>query len=951
MKYRLNLLTSLVIVVLIFTFIAKGSASAFAFNPNLVIDDGTFNSTGTMSAAQIDGFLNSFGGSCISQSSGFMAIDPTGYNPQQGYLYGGNVTAGQVIYDAAHAYDLNPQVLIATLEKEEGLVRGDGPYGCSTLAISAAVGYGCPDGQTSNNYSGVNLYTRSGTTYTSINGICVNSAQKVGFTQQVIHAAWLFKFSQQRSLGNINWSIVRGNWNNSDDPQSCYSGKMTAGYRQVCPSGPTTYFDGMYGIDGTTVQMQSGGTAALYNYTPHLHGQQLFSDIYNQWFGSATSGVFVAQANGVGGLWAVYGGMKQLIASPTVETAWGLSNEPPITMDANALNAMPARPVLTLLAVNPFSSASNPAYMLADQGGTFDALPSVVQDWGLSPSSASAIGPELVSFTQRLGNLSTFISSPGKPGIYLVDGGTLHVFPSPSVLSMWSGPSPTVASVSNALFSSLTNAPAVSSNQAANGSNSYFLDNGIVYGLPGVLGQIYPHNSQLTVSVSLLGALPSGGNASRFVASPGIPGIYLVDNGQRLALSSPSIFNSYRAPGEAAAITNLTQSGFNTLSAGQSITTRFVYNLSTSSQYYFLNNSLRSLSDQFVANNYGVGLSPTTLTWLGQVGSSACINDFISGNGGNTGIFLLDNGTRHPISNFPEYQLLNAHPEQECELPQEDFAKIPAAGVITPLTSSGGTNYLLDSGNKYAITPTIQQAWGLSSFSSIGGGALAKFNDGGQLSDKFMLGNSYTFVTDGHYYGTTNAGIAGLWGITSNQSHSMYVISYISNSGQLSQFAHSNSSGHPGISLVDQGKFIGIPNPDALFNAGYTGQNIVGVNDNYYTTNTSSNVWQGYLATDAGNNTIYVLEGGNKHLLPASMQADWLGSPQAVTPTSLSSTLLGLLNTGANVSKSFASPNVQGIYAVSNGKKFVIPNYSTYSQSYAPYLQVSSHLVNAVPSQ
>jgi hypothetical protein len=262
-------------------FIQSGTASA-AFNANRLIDDGIFNNVGSMSAAQIDAFLNARN-SCISTNSGFSAVDPIGYSPSGGYQYGGNVSAGTVIAHAAQAYDLNPQVLLVTLQKEQSLVTSTS---CSTNTIAKAMGYACPDGGSSYSYSGLNLYTRNGTTYTSASGICVNSAAKAGFTQQVIRAAWLLKFGQQRSLGNIGWAIVRGNWDNSDDLQSCYSGPVTEGYRQVCPSGPTTYYDGLRTIDGTTVHMDTGATAALYWYTPHFHGNQNFVSLFESWFGS-----------------------------------------------------------------------------------------------------------------------------------------------------------------------------------------------------------------------------------------------------------------------------------------------------------------------------------------------------------------------------------------------------------------------------------------------------------------------------------------------------------------------------------------------------------------------------------------------------------------------------------------------------------------------------------------
>lgn len=267
------------------------ATSSAAFNANKIIDDGVFNNTGTMSADQIDAFLNNKG-SCLSPNSGFSARDPVGYSPSGGYQYGGNVSAGTVIAHAAQAYDLNPQVLIVTLQKEQSLITTSS---CSTNTISKAMGYACPDGGSSYSYSGLNLYTRNGTTYTSVSGICVNSAAKAGFTQQVIRAAWLLKFGQQRSVGNTGWAIIRGNWDNSDDLQSCYSGPMTEGYRRACPSSNLVYYDGLRSIDGTTIHIDNGATAALYWYTPHFHGNQNFVSRFEDWFGSTDKITFLWQ--------------------------------------------------------------------------------------------------------------------------------------------------------------------------------------------------------------------------------------------------------------------------------------------------------------------------------------------------------------------------------------------------------------------------------------------------------------------------------------------------------------------------------------------------------------------------------------------------------------------------------------------------------------------------------
>jgi hypothetical protein len=278
-----------------------GSAAAQTFTSNRIIDDYIFNNYTSMTAGQINTFLNTFPSSCISPNNGFSSPDVTGYSPSGGYTYGGNVSAGLTISHAAQAYGINPQVILTTLQKEQSLVSGGS--GCSTLAYTGAAGYGCPDSGTTHSYSGLNLYTRNGSTVTSVSGTCVNTAAKAGFSQQVIHATWLLAFGEHRSEGGVNWDAqstttkdFSGNswnssWNNSDDPQTCYGGPMTQGTFQVCPSGPTVSYDGYTTIDGVSTHMDTGATASLYWYTPHFSGNQHFQSIFTGWFGpSITSG-------------------------------------------------------------------------------------------------------------------------------------------------------------------------------------------------------------------------------------------------------------------------------------------------------------------------------------------------------------------------------------------------------------------------------------------------------------------------------------------------------------------------------------------------------------------------------------------------------------------------------------------------------------------------------------
>ncbi len=362
------------------------NVSAATFNHNDIIDDAVFDNYNSMSASQINNFLNNFPGSCISPNSGFAAIDPNGYSPSAGFSFGNFTTAGQVIYDASSVYGINPQVLLVTLQKEQSLVTG-GSGICNASnqnQYAAAVGYGCPDSGTSYSYSNVNLYERNGVMVTHAGPTCVNTSAKAGFSQQVIRAAWLLKFGEQRSQGNINWAVVSGNWNNSDDPKSCYGGPMTQGTFKICPNGNSTYYDGYSTIDGTSVHMDNGATAALYWYTPHFSGNQNFFNTFTTWFGSTSYpeplGSLLAVDNQTGQIYFVSLTNNTRYAIPSWSTlvAYNLNGYPIIHMDDSAITGYSDGGILRTLVWD----SNTQSLFLVDHGQKYSFSQYCTQ-WGL----------------------------------------------------------------------------------------------------------------------------------------------------------------------------------------------------------------------------------------------------------------------------------------------------------------------------------------------------------------------------------------------------------------------------------------------------------------------------------------------------------------------------------------------------------------------------------------
>lgn len=73
-----------------------------------------------------------------------------------------------------------------------------------------------------------------------------------------------------------------------------------------------------YNIDGQSVTIKNTATAGLYNYTPHLHGNQLFSSLWNKYFGKTWPDGSLLQAEDSDEIYYIENGVKRLVASKAV---------------------------------------------------------------------------------------------------------------------------------------------------------------------------------------------------------------------------------------------------------------------------------------------------------------------------------------------------------------------------------------------------------------------------------------------------------------------------------------------------------------------------------------------------------------------------------------------------------------------------------------------------------
>jgi len=163
------------------------------------------------------------------------------------------MTIPQIILDSAWLYQISPKYILTVLQKEQSLITDLSP---SQGQLDWATGYGCPD-----------------------SGGC-NSKYK-GLSNQI---DW--------GTGAIRYYLDHPNEFKYQTGQS-------------------------YDIDGEYVTMTNDATRALYIYTPHLHGNELFYNIWSDWFelnGGYPDGSLL-QSTIDGGIWLIQNGIKRPFTS------------------------------------------------------------------------------------------------------------------------------------------------------------------------------------------------------------------------------------------------------------------------------------------------------------------------------------------------------------------------------------------------------------------------------------------------------------------------------------------------------------------------------------------------------------------------------------------------------------------------------------------------------------
>lgn len=246
---------------------AAQAADLSKFDPGYIISDSIFFDKNSMTAAEIQSFLNSKVSSCRSGYTclkDYTETTPTiGGNPMCGtYTGAGSETAAVIIYRVAQICGISPKTLLVTLQKEQGLVTDTWPRASQ---YQSAMGALCPD-----------------------TAPCDSAAS--GFFKQVYTGAYLFKrYTQPVGTGS------------GTDYYSRFDLMYPVGQTSQILYNPNS------ACGSQSVSIQNQATHVLYVYTPYVpnanalaagysasgdpcssYGNRNFYNYFTDWFGSTT---------------------------------------------------------------------------------------------------------------------------------------------------------------------------------------------------------------------------------------------------------------------------------------------------------------------------------------------------------------------------------------------------------------------------------------------------------------------------------------------------------------------------------------------------------------------------------------------------------------------------------------------------------------------------------------
>jgi len=917
------------------TAIPVSAVSGGDWQAGRIIDDAVFYNKSAMNTEQIQQFLNAKVPVCDNWGTqSYAGTTRRAYSEARGVTFplvcvkdyqenpsthannlngspvpSGAKSAASIIWEAAQEYNINPQVLIVLLQKEQGIITDDWPW---PIQYKSATGYGCPD-----------------------TAPC--DSEYYGFYNQVKNAARQFRLY-------------------ANNPNS---------YNHVPYQNNNVRFNPTASCGTSSVYIQNQATASLYNYTPYQPNQAALNNLYgtgdgcsaygnrnfwtyfNDWFGmSFGDGFALVKSDNPNDLrqWVIYGTIKQYVSDSQTIYAWGLQNVPLGTMSSGTLDAISTGPPLDrLMRINGGS-----VLYFVDNGQRFRVPTNLYDVWNFGGVTISSVSDGLGNLPGDGGYLATSIKDPGSNDIYMMDGGgggptVIRKYQNDTVRAAWNGDNSAYTTISADYWDAINNAigtPLTHTKISYSGAEYQTLL-GFRFELLG-LGSLYP-GTALPVSAATMNRLAAGGSMSHIVRSASGPTVYMIDGGMRHQVLWPDLLNAWTTPSTRTIIVN--DAYLSLITDGTAVSSYFA---DVSGQRYIVDR-IKTVVPSSLSTAYANVVTPFSASAVLMdvfPTNSAQATGFIKGKS-TPQTYLLDNGgkLRH-LEWADKVSSWGGYISGVTVLSDYVISGLGRAASPQIFVTDGSTEYLVDDGKKYTVSTDVKAKWGLSGAQSFADGTLDRLTPAGALVSDFRAGNGYFIVRNGASYGTGDVLIADAWGLLdpAKPTYSTAILGPLPGR-MLTRYVHSDQPGDNRVFLVDNGTWWNLPSQH-YNNLGVSDQPLMYLDP--ANAPTAITDWDSTVVKNH-QNMYFVIDGGGRRIFPnQTIQDHWTDFGNASVPVVTN----GFINSFRvkGIVERVVKGGAPQVYSAQNGIKRHILYPDTYNRYYAPFGVVSDALINAMPT-
>ncbi len=693
-------------------FVVVLPKTAFAdYHQDDLIDDSLFLKSNTMSQSDIQTFLSTKGSYLASYSS-YSGRDST------------NVLASQIIYEAAQDYGVNPQVILATMQKEQSLVTAQNPL---PSQINYAMGYGCPDS--------------GGCSYP-------------GFYNQVANATWQLRFNYERANGNNTW------WNTN------------TGYACSAPS--TYYNNGLYPgntvgfIDGSgtvyaTFTIANAATASLYCYTPHAYsttssppysGSYNFVTSFENWFGPSTNSHLsysVIQDPTSVNLYlqtsTPSGNYKYYLPSHAIMQDWGIDSLPVEQVTQAYFNSLTTGPQVSHLVKDDWNN------LFIVEGGSLHYIQSssYAKIWGLDQSTAvQSLGITYsMPSTTWAGRFVRDVSQPTGQ-IWLVDGGNKRAVSDGNMLYEWGYTPNQLTTVTSAFLDSM---PTLSptSQYVSDGTNHYIVDTNkkFSFASANVENDFAGVQTPSTYNPAVLGYFQTS-KTWQFVIDSSNGCWYMLEGGKRHYISNGNLAATWGMY-NGKSLTSVSHGLIASMPDGGNLS--YVIQTQNPSMYWVIDNGTkRYIPDASTNTAWNGTVTPPVYSTqsIGDLPQGANMTSIINATG-SPYTYIMDNGVKRYLSSTSAMQAWDIDASISSTSSQL-VGVIPEGSFLGyKVKDASGNGYLMMNDVAYPIDSTFYDAWGINSGTpSVANTTIARYPTGSKIGGFIKINNTPYIISGGN---------------------------------------------------------------------------------------------------------------------------------------------------------------------------------------------------------